>query len=212
MNEKMNELIKSLVDRGVLKTPVIIEALKKIDRADFVPNKLKGLAYADEALPIGHDQTISQPYTVVFMLELLEPKCGDFILDIGSGSMWQSALLAEIVGDKGKVYSMEINPNVFEAGEKNIQKYPELSKRIAMFHQNAKDGLPEIAGKIKGFNKIIAAAEANEVPESWREQLRKEGRLVYPKENSIFLEIKKSETDFEATQFPGFVFVPFINN
>lgn len=201
-----------MTNRGVLKTPEIIYAFKKIDRVDFVPEKLKKLAYVDEALPIGFGQTISQPYTVAFMLELLGPKNDNNILDIGSGSGWQSALLAEIVGEKGKVYSIEINPDVFDIGKENIKKYPELSKRIELHCQNASNGLSKAAEDIGGFDGIIAAAEVRETPMSWREQLKMEGKLVYPKDNSIFLEIKKSENDFEINQFPGFVFVPFVNN
>jgi protein-L-isoaspartate(D-aspartate) O-methyltransferase len=201
----MEELIKSLIERGVLKSPTIAKALKKVDRADFVPSGMKDLAYADEALPIGETQTISQPYTVVFMLELLEPKEGERIMDVGSGSMWQSAILAEIAGDKGKVYSIEINKDIFEFGKTNISKYPELMKRIETYNQNA-DPAPTGA-KLDG---VIAAAEVAEVPQSWRDQLNVNGRLVYPKNGSIFLEIKRSEHEFEVSQFPGFAFVPFV--
>ncbi|MEK7117067.1 MAG: protein-L-isoaspartate O-methyltransferase [Patescibacteria group bacterium] len=207
-----DKLIKSLINIGVLKTPRIIDAFRKVDRIDFIPEKLKDLAYEDEALPIGHGQTISQPYTVAFMLELLEPKSGDRILDIGGGSGWQSALLAEIAGDSGRIYSIEINQDVFEIGKTNIAKYPDLSKRIGLYCQNANNGLPKIAKDVGGFDKIIAAAEVKETPSSWRRQLKIEGRLVYPKDISIFLEIKKSDNNFETIQFPGFAFVPFINN
>jgi len=207
----MNELIKSLINNGVLKTSNIIEALSKVDRTDFVPETLKNLAYEDEALPIGFGQTISQPYTIAFMLELLKPSKDNHILDIGSGSGWQSALLAEIVGEKGKIYAIEINPDIFEIGKTNVTKYPDLSKRIESYCQNAKNGLPEIAENIGGFNGIIAAAEVPETPASWREQLKINGRLVYPKGGSIFLEIKKTKTDFEVSQFLGFAFVPFVD-
>ena len=207
----MDELIKSLIDRGVLKTPWIIDAFSKVDRVDFVPERLRNLTYEDGALPIGHGQTISQPYTVAFMLELLEPQKGGHILDIGSGSGWQSALLAEIVGDSGRIYSVEINPNIFKIGKRNLTKYPDLSRRIELYCQNANNGLPKIAKEIGDFDNIIAAAEVEEVPSGWREQLKIGGKLVYPRDNSVFLEIKKTKTDFEINQFPGFVFVPFIN-
>ena len=106
----MEELVKNLKSSGVLKSPKIIEAFLKVDRKDFVPKDMKASAYLDQALSIGHSQTISQPYTVAFMLELLEPKEGDpstslrasKIMDIGYGSGWASALLAHIVGERGK--------------------------------------------------------------------------------------------------------------
>ena len=88
-----------------------------------MPAKYADLTYVNEPLPIGHGQTISQPLTVAFMLELLQPEEGNKILDIGSGSGWQSALLAEIVGEKGKVYAMEVVPELKEYGEKNVSKY-----------------------------------------------------------------------------------------
>lgn len=207
----MDKLVKSLIDNGVLKTSGIIDAFNKVDRIDFVPKKIKNLAYLDEALPLDFNQTISQPYTVAFMLELLKPDKNEHILDIGSGSLWQSALLAEIVGDSGKIYAIEINPDIFELGKRNIAKYPHLPNRIEMYCQNANGGLPEIAENIGGFDGIIAAAEVKEVPDAWREQLKTGGRLVYPKDGSIFLETKKTGINFESGEFPGFVFVPFID-
>jgi len=92
------KLVENLIERGHLKTPLIIEAFKNINRADFVPTDLKDEVGVNAPLPIGFEQTISQPLTVAFMLELLQPQRGDKILDIGSGSGWTSALLAWCVG------------------------------------------------------------------------------------------------------------------
>ena len=89
-------LIDNLISEGWLKSPRIIEAFRKIKREDFLPDHLKDLAQLNEALPIGYGQTISQPLVVALMLELLEPKEGEKILDIGSGSGWTTALLAYI--------------------------------------------------------------------------------------------------------------------
>ena len=119
-------LIDSLIQQGWLKTPEIIEAFRKIKRIDFLPEDMKDLAELNEALPIGYGQTISQPLVVAFMLELLQPKKGEKILDIGSGSGWTSALLADIVSQKensGKVIAIEFIPELKEFGEKNVAKY-----------------------------------------------------------------------------------------
>jgi len=130
----MKKLISELIDQSYLKTPRIIRAMKKIDRADFVLPDFKESAYINLPLPIGRKQTISQPLTVAFMLELLQPKEGDKTLDIGSGSGWTTALLAEIVGKKGKVFSMELIPELCNFGMKNINKYfnVELSSRASI--------------------------------------------------------------------------------
>src|SRR3990167_725228 len=101
------DLINELIKDGYLKTPAIIEAFKRIDRKDFVPEEMKEMAYENTALPIGEKQTISQPLVVAFMLELLELKSGEKILEIGTGSGWNTALMAKIAGEKGKIISIE---------------------------------------------------------------------------------------------------------
>ena len=112
----MKYLIKELIEEGVLKTPSIIEAFEKIDRKDFTPEGLRDKAYLNTPLPIGYGQTISQPFTVAFMLELLQPQSGDKVLEVGSGSGWQTTLLASIVGnfpiDGGKVFALELIPEL----------------------------------------------------------------------------------------------------
>ena len=215
MNPQWKNLINSLKKKGVLKTPNIISAFEKIDRKDFVIDEYKNSAYVDEALPIGEGQTISQPYTVAFMLELLQPKSGNKILDIGSGSGWQTALLAEIVGKHGKVYSIEIIPELCKFGKENISKYNFIEKSlpagrqgiVECFHQSAENGLPEKAP----LDGIIAAAALDEkVPEQWFNQLKTGGRLVAPIRNSVWLFIKTDNEKFEQHEYAGFAFVPFV--
>ena len=203
----MEELVRNLKNSGVLKTAQLVEAFLKVDRKDFVPENLKDLAYVDEALPIGESQTISQPYTVAFMLELLEPRSGETIMDVGYGSGWTTALLAHIVGPNGKVYAFERVPELYDFGEKNVSKYPDLRKRIIF---NCRDASTGVSGE--KFDGIIAAAEVLEVPGAWREQLKIGGRLVYPRGGAVFKEVKKDENNFLVEKYPGFVFVPFIKD
>ncbi len=203
----MEELVRNLKNSGVLKTAQLVEAFLKVDRKDFVPENLKDLAYVDEALPIGESQTISQPYTVAFMLELLEPRSGETIMDVGYGSGWTTALLAHIVGPNGKVYAFERVPELCDFGEKNVSKYPDLRKRIIF---NCRDASTGVSGE--KFDGIIVAAEVLEVPGAWREQLKIGGRLVYPRGGAVFKEVKKDENNFLVEKYPGFVFVPFIKD
>ena len=228
-----NPFVTDLIKQGVLKTPRIIEAFRKINRADFVPPELKKDAYADNPLSIGEGQTISQPYTVAFMIELLQPKLGDKIFEIGFGSGWQTAILAYIISEngsksearspksktKGIIYAVERIEKLFEFGTKNISKYNFIKKRIVRtIFGDATIGLKKYAP----FDKIIAAASGKKVPEAWLSELKVGGRLVVPIKNSIWLYIKKSsptkiskgnlggQEEFKKQEFPGFVFVSLI--
>jgi len=203
-----NELISSLIRDGYLKTPRIINAFKKIDRINFVPINLRREAYVNAPLPLGYGQTISQPLTVAFMLELLQPKAGDIILDVGSGSGWQAALLAEIVGEKGKIYAIEIIEQLVRSGRENADKYGFVSDgRIEFLHGEGSEGLAEKSP----FDKIIAAASSRSLPGAWLEQVKVGGRIVCPIKTSIFLLVKKADKEFEEFEHPGFAFVPLVS-
>ena len=199
-------LVNNLIAQGWLKTPSIIDAFCKIKRADFLSAD-KGLAELNVALPIGFDQTISQPLVVAFMIELLQPQPGEKILDVGSGSGWTTALLAEIVGSEGKVIAIELIPELKKFGEKNTSKYNFITKGIAEFVCG--DGSLGYE-KVAPFDKILASATAQEIPQPWKEQLKIGGKIVAPVGNSIWLYEKKAEGRFKKTEYPGFVFVPLI--
>jgi len=212
----MSYLVDGLIHQGWLKTPEIIQAFRKIKRIDFLPEELKNLSKVNEALPIGYGQTISQPSVVAFMLELLQPKAGEKILDVGSGSGWTTALLAYLVSEqsknpkaktKGKVVAVDVIPELVEFGRKNVEKYNFIKKGIVEFVcADGSKGYPREAP----FDKILASASAKRIPEAWKEQLRIQGRIVSPVGNSIFLLKKTSEKEFQEIEYPGFVFVPLI--
>jgi protein-L-isoaspartate(D-aspartate) O-methyltransferase len=201
------DFIQKLIKQEWLKSPSIIQAFQKIKRQDFLPEDMKGLADLDRALPIGFGQTISQPLVVAFMLEQLDPQPGHKILDIGSGSGWTSALLAEIVGSKGKVIAIEIVPELKEFGEKNTSKYNFIKKGIVDFI--CIDGSKGYLKEAK-FDRILASASGRELPLAWKEQLKIKGRIVAPIGTSIWTFIKKSKNSFEEIEHPGFAFVPLI--
>lgn len=201
------QLVDELVKEGYLKTPEIIDAFKKIDRADFMLEKYKENAGVNTPFPIGFGQTISQPLTVAFMLELLKPQKGDKILDIGSGSGWQTALMAEIVGARGKVFAIEIIPELVQFGKNNAAKYNFVEKGMIEFIVG--DGSKGLPGEAP-FDKIIVAAEGKTMPHQFKEQLKIFGRLVMPVRGSIWLLTKKGVSDFDEKEFPGFAFVPLV--
>ncbi len=196
------ELVDSLIKDGWLKTPRIIGAFRKVKRIDFLPQDIKDLAELNEALPIGYGQTISQPLIVAFMLEQLQPQPGDKILDIGAGSGWTTALLAEIVGNRGKVVAIELVPELKAFSQKNVKH-----KNVQFICADGAKGYKKEAP----FDKILASAAVQEkVPVEWKKQLKTGGRIVTPIGSSVWLFIKKSADEFVEKEFPGFAFVPLI--
>jgi len=209
----MDDLINQLILEGYLKTPNIIKAFKTIKRQDFVLPEDLERANRNYPLPIGYSQAIPQPSIVAFMLELLQAQSGDKILEIGSGSGWQTALLCKLVGDKGEVHALERIPKLTEMGENNIAKYNFIENGVArVLCQDGSLGLPGVAP----FDKIIAAAAPRTIPIKIKEQLKIGGRLVMPvgpvwKQNMVVLE-KVEEDTYKEHRFPGFIFVPLISN
>jgi len=174
-----------------------------------LPEDIKNLADVNEALPIGQGQTISQPLVVAFMIEQLEPRPGEKILDIGSGSGWMTALLAYIVGTEGKIISIELIPELKEFGEQNVAKYNFIEKGIVkvICEDGSKGYIKEAP-----FDKILASASAEKTPQPWKEQLKIGGKIVAPIKSSIWLLEKISDKEFKKTEYPGFAFVPLISN
>lgn len=197
------ELIEHLIKRRVLVTRSIIDALSKMDRINFIRPEDLNRAYMDNPLSIGYGQTISQPYTVVFMLELLQPEKGNKVLDIGSGSGWTTALLAYIVQKEGSVLGMEKASDLVKFGKSNIEKYNFTNAKIVQSGEEL--GKPE-----EQFDRILVSAAAREVPDELVNQLKIGGRMVIPVQSSIYKVDKVSEDQVEKDENYGFSFVPLI--
>lgn len=203
----MENLINELIEQGYLKTPRIIKAFQAVNREDFLPEELKSEASVNAPLPIGQGQTISQPLTVAFMLELLQPEKGNKVLDVGSGSGWQTALLAHIVGEKGKVFAVERIQALKKFGQKNVDKYD--FNNVQFFQADGTRGLKKYAP----FDRIVVAAATPRIPDPLIDQLATLGRLVIPEGDhfaDMVLIIKDEQGRISEERYPGFSFVPLL--
>ncbi|MEM8846303.1 MAG: protein-L-isoaspartate(D-aspartate) O-methyltransferase [Bacteroidota bacterium] len=202
MRNKLAQVIeaKGITDKRVL------NAIRKVPRHLFLDSSFEEHAYQDKAFPIGASQTISQPYTVAFQSELLEIKPGDTILEIGTGSGYQTAILLEL---KAKVFTIERQQELFKKTKLFFGKMGYRPKKI-IFGDGYK-GLPEEAP----FDGVIVTAGAPFVPKPLLSQLKVGGKLVIPvgtEEQIMTRYIRKSEKEFQKEELGSFRFVPLLEN
>jgi len=197
------ELVESLRLKGI-KDELFLQALLNVEREKFIPSGVRQHAYKDIALPIGYGQTISQPYTIAVMTEALQIKKGDKVLEIGTGSGYQAALLYEM---GAKVYSIERHIDIYNEVLKRFEK---LSIRVHCRCSDGSMGWESYAP----FDKIIVTAGAPNVPEALKKQLAIDGRMVIPvgsmSSQTLKVLTKTATDEFEIEEIPSFVFVPLI--
>ncbi|WP_396153717.1 protein-L-isoaspartate(D-aspartate) O-methyltransferase [Flavobacterium sp.] len=202
-----NQLVKQLEEKGITDKNVL-DAIAKIPRHLFIDSSFENFAYQDKAFPIGADQTISQPYTVAFQTELLQVEKDHKILEIGTGSGYQTAVLC-LLG--AKVYSVERQNELFKKTKNLLSKLSiNVIPKLLSFGDGYK-GLPDYAP----FDSIIVTAGAPSIPQALMSQLKIGGRLVIPvgeTEQIMTLLIRKNETQFEKTEYGDFKFVPLLEN
>jgi len=200
-----NQLVKQLQDKGITDEKVL-DAICKIPRHLFMESSFEDFAYQDKAFPIGAGQTISQPYTVAFQTQLLEVKKEAKILEIGTGSGYQTAVLCKM---GAKVYSIERQNELFKTTSLLLPKLGIRPKHLS-FGDGYK-GLPQYAP----FDGIIVTAGAPIIPQALMAQLKIGGRLVIPigkNEQVMTLLIRKNETQFEKHEYGDFRFVPLLED
>ncbi len=200
-----NQLANVLEAKGITDTKVL-EAIRTIPRHLFLDSGFEDHAYQDKAFPIGAEQTISQPYTVAFQTELLQPKPNDKILEIGTGSGYQTAVLLHL---KAQVYTVERQSELFKKTKRFFTKTGYRPKKV-IFGDGYK-GLEKEAP----FDGIIVTAGAPETPKALLSQLKIGGRLVIPvglENQEMTLYIRKSEKEFEKKVLGSFRFVPLLED
>ncbi len=193
--------LKKLKRRGYIESKRVEQALREVDRRNFVPEKYRENAYEDRPLPIGHEQTISAPHMVAWMTEALDLKPDDRVLEIGTGSGYQAAVLSRLVSE---VYTVERLEELAEQAKKSLHDF----ENVQVFHRDGFEGLEEEAP----FDKIILTAAPPSIPEVLKQQLVEGGILVAPvgKGLSQILKIceKKEEEFVEVGSERGVRFVP----
>jgi len=202
---KRQQLVEVITKKGIQDRRVL-QAIGKIPRHLFMDSSFEDHAYQDKAFPIAADQTISQPYTVAFQSELLEIKEGENVLEIGTGSGYQTAVLCEL---GARVYSIERQRELYKKTKVFLSKIGYRPKHLS-FGDGYK-GLPAYAP----FDKIIVTAGAPFVPKDLLGQLKVGGRLVIPVGEEVqimTLFVRKSPTEFDKTEFGEFRFVPLLED
>ncbi|MFV0541610.1 MAG: protein-L-isoaspartate(D-aspartate) O-methyltransferase [Aestuariibaculum sp.] len=200
-----NHLVNELIGKGI-SDQLVLDAIRNIPRHLFMDSGFLDHAYQDKAFPIAAGQTISQPYTVAFQTELLQVKKEDKILEIGTGSGYQTAVLCEL---GARVYSIERQQELFKKTSKFLPKIGYRAKKL-IFGDGYK-GLPAEAP----FNGIIVTAGAPFVPKPLLSQLKIGGRLVIPVGDDVqvmTLFIRKGKKEFEQHELGEFRFVPLLED
>jgi protein-L-isoaspartate(D-aspartate) O-methyltransferase len=204
--QKRQDMVdKDIKDRGI-KNKKVLEVMGKIPRHLFVNEDLKSRAYADYPLPIGEGQTISQPYVVALMTEALRLKLTDRVLEIGTGSGYQAAVLSEIVKE---VYTIEIRKILADMASKRLKDLGYSNVKVK--YADGYFGWEEYAP----FDAIIITAAANHIPPPLLKQLKEGGRLIVPLGSTVYyqtltLVTKKKKEELDVEQLGSVAFVPLI--
>lgn len=201
---KRNSLVRLLIDKGI-RDRSVLKAIGKVPRHLFIDSSFEDFAYQDKAFPIAAGQTISQPYTVAFQSEKLNLQAGQKVLEVGTGSGYQAAVLCEM---GLKVFSIERQKDLFDHTRPLLQK---IGYKLFMKYGDGYAGLPNHAP----FDGIVVTAGAPEIPKALLEQLNIGGRLVIPVGTNVQkmkVVIRKSKSDFEVHNFGDFRFVPMLHD
>jgi len=198
------KLVEELKHKGI-KSNAVLRAFEKIPRHFFFEKAFADWAYQDKAFPIGKGQTISQPFTVAFQTELLDIKKRESVMEIGTGSGFQAAVLATL---GARVYTIERHQSLHITAKQRLKKMGYAG--IRFYFKDGYKGLPEFAP----FDKILVTAAASEVPKALKNQLKTGGKLVIPagdeQGQKMLLITRLDQQHFEEKELGSFKFVPFL--
>jgi len=208
MEERKRALIEKLMREGYIKRREVAEAMLKVPRELFVPEGLREFAYEDRPLPIGMGQTISAPHMVAYMIEAAGIKRGDKVLEVGTGSGYHAAVMAEIVGPEGHVYTIERIPELAEQAKKRLEALG--YDNVTVIVGDGSKGYPPAAP----YDKIIVTAAAKRIPSALVEQLKTGGVMVVPVEEEpgyqVLYKIIKKPEGLVVERLLPVMFVPLI--
>ena len=206
MMEEKIRLIENLKRYGYLRSKKVEDAMLAVKREDFVPDHMRNLAYKDTPLEIGFGQTISAPHMVALMCEELELEEGLKVLEIGAGSGYHAAIISKIIGEKGKVYTVERIPELVEFAKNNLKKAG--IKNVEVILGDGSLGLPEHAP----YDRILVTCSAPDIPQPLVEQLKEGGILLIPvgRTFSILIKGRKRHGKLEKREICECAFVPLV--
>lgn len=204
--EKRFDLVKQLILEGRIKTKEVEKAFLDVKREEFVPDHFKHYAYVDSPLEIGHGQTISAPHMVAIMVEGLDIKKGQKILEVGAGSGYHAAIVSKLVGNKGHVYTIERYSSLAENAKKSLESCG--IKNVTIEIGDGSEGLPKYAP----FDRIYVTCAAPDIPPLLIDQLKNDGKLMVPVGKVVCqLElIEKKNDKLHSKNLGGCAFVPLV--
>ena len=206
MMEEKIRLIENLKRYGYLRSKKVENAMLAVKREDFVPDNMRNFAYRDTPLEIGFGQTISAPHMVALMCEELELEEDLKVLEIGAGSGYHAAIISKIVGEKGKVYTVERIPELVEFAKNNLKKAG--IKNVEVILRDGSLGLPEYAP----YDRILVTCSAPDIPQPMVEQLKEGGILLIPvgRTFSTLIKGRKRHGKLEKRGICECAFVPLV--
>ena len=204
--EKRSDLVKQLILEKRIKTKEVERAFLEVKREAFVPDHFKHYAYVDSPLEIGHGQTISAPHMVAIMVEGLDIKKGQKILEVGAGSGYHAAIVSKLVGNKGHVYTIERYSSLVENAKQNLKSTG--IKNVTIEIGDGSEGLPKYAP----YDRIYVTCAAPDIPPPLIDQLKDEGKLMVPVGKMVCqLElIEKKKGKLHSKDLGGCAFVPLV--